>query len=344
MITALDRLLAASRGEPPDRIPVFCNMIDQGALELGLPIHEYYSKGEYVAEGQLRMRAKYDYDNLWSLFYVGKEAEILGCKRIVFASGGPPNVGDMIIKTHKDIETLQIPEDLTGHPAMQEPMKCLEILRAEAAGKYPICAYITASMTLPVLLMGMEKWLDLLLNGPIALRDELLEKCSLFCAREIAAYRAAGANVIVYSNPFGSTDIIPYRMVDEVSSKWMSKDLAEGGMDGVVYYCGGARLEKTIDLAISRHGFQTLYLGPSDDIAVCKRNAAGRALTVGVINDIQLIDWSEDEIQVDVQRILKAGMAGGKFMFGTILMPFGIPEKNIRAMLAAAFRYGRYAP
>jgi len=61
-----------------------------------------------------------------------------------------------------------------------------------------------------------------------------------------------------------------------------------------------------------------------------------------VINDIQLIDWSEEEVEADVLRILRAGMQGGQFMFGTILMPFGIPEKNIHAMIAAAFKHGRY--
>lgn len=281
MITALQRLIEASRGIPPDRIPVFCNMLDQGARELGLSIREYYTKGEYVAEGQLRMREKYGYDNLWSLFYVGKEAELLGCRHIIYSAGGPPNVGDMVIKELKDIEKLEIPADLAGQPAMAEPAKCLQILNREAGGKFPICAYITSAMTMPVILMGMEKWLDLLLNGPFSLRDELIAKCELFCQREIAAYRALGANVIVYSNPFASTDILPYRMIEELTCPSMANDLNSGGMGGVVFYCGGARLEKTIDLAITRQGFQTLYLGPRDDVAACKRNAAGRALTVG---------------------------------------------------------------
>ena len=92
MTTGMDRLGAAINGTPIDRIPVFSIMLDQGAKELGMPVEKYYSRGEYVAEGQLRMRAKYGYDNLWSLFYVGKEAELLGCKKMIFAEDGPPNV------------------------------------------------------------------------------------------------------------------------------------------------------------------------------------------------------------------------------------------------------------
>ena len=56
MISGMDRLVAAIRGETSDRIPVFCNLIDQGAREMGLAPREYYANGEHVAEAQLRMQ------------------------------------------------------------------------------------------------------------------------------------------------------------------------------------------------------------------------------------------------------------------------------------------------
>ena len=141
----MDRLKAAINGEKSDRIPVFCNLLDQGAKELGIAtLKEYYSNGEYVAEGQLKMREKYGYDNVWSLFYVGKEAELLGCQKIIYASDGPPNVEHYVIKSYDDISKLEVPDDITAHPAFAEELKCLQILKREAKGKYPICAYITA--------------------------------------------------------------------------------------------------------------------------------------------------------------------------------------------------------
>ena len=174
MITGFDRLMAAANGEKSDRIPVFCNLLDQGAKELGLSLKEYYSKGEYVAEGQLKMREKYGYDNLWSLFYVGKEAELLGCKNIIYANDGPPTIGHMVFRKPEDIHNMVIPDDISNHPEFQETLKCLQILKKESGDKYPICAYITASMAMPAMLMGMEKWMDMLLSGPFDLRDKLL--------------------------------------------------------------------------------------------------------------------------------------------------------------------------
>jgi uroporphyrinogen decarboxylase len=342
MITGTQRLLAAINGQTSDRIPVFCNLLDQGAKELGVSIKDYYSNGQYVAEAQLKMREKYGYDNVWSLFYVGKEAELLGAKEIIFSKEGPPNVADFIIKTYDDIHRLEVPSDVSKHPAFEEGIKCLHILKKEVGNKYPICAYITSTMTLPALLMGMEKWLELLFLGPSELRNELLAKCHDFFVKEMAVYRQAGADVLVYSNPFGSTDIVPMNFFMQYSLPWIKKDIEAVGVEGIVYYCGMARMNQVIDAVFAQTGIGVYYLSPMDDVRAGKNIIAGRALTCGVINDIRLIDWSQDQVRDEVKNIIDGGKPGGRFLFGTGVMPFGIPEDNIRAMLETAYEFGRY--
>lgn len=342
MITAMERLVAAIDGERSDRIPVFCNLIDQGAREMGISLREYYADGELVAEGQLRMREKYGYDNVWDLFYVGREAELLGCDKILFAEDGPPNVADFVIKNYDDIERLEIPDDLLSHPRFEQSVRCMRVLRREVGGKNPICVYLSSSMTLPTMLMGMEAWLQLLLTGPVEVRDELLRKCSLLFQKQIAAYRELGADVLLYSQPFGSPDILPMRLIREITLPWMAEDLEPGGMAGVVYYCGSSQFNPVIEDVIQRFGIGTYYLSPWDDVAEGKRIIAGRGLTCGVINDIKLLDWSEAEVRAEVERIIDAGMPGGRFLFGTLVMPYHIPERNIRALLEAAYEYGSW--
>lgn len=343
MMTGMERLLAAINGTPADRIPVFCNLLDQGAAELGLSLEEYYASGECVAEAQLRMRARFGYDNVWSLFYVGKEAELMGCNTIIYAADGPPNVGEMVVRTYDDIDKLTVPDDITAHPAFAEEMKCLRILRDEVGGKYPICAYVTASMTMPALLMGMEKWMHLLMMGPPEVRDRLLVKCADLCRKRLAAYHELGVDIVVYSNPFGSTDFIPLKFFHELSVPWMERDLASASSAGIVYYCGSARFGAIIDTILDKLALPAFYLSPHDDIAACKKVIADRALTCGIINDIMLRTWTRDEIRAEVKRIIDAGMPGGHFLFGTLVMPCSIPEESICTMLDAAFEYGRIA-
>lgn len=340
-MTPLEILVAAINGQPAPRIPIFCNLLDQGAWETGKSQAAYYADGERVAEGQLRMRAYYGYDNVWSLFYVGREAELLGCREILFAEDGVPNVADFVIKSYDDIEKLEIPDDITAHPAWREIGRCLRILKNEVGNAHPICAYLTASTTLPALLMGMEKWMELLLTGPADLRDELLRKCSDFFQKQVAAYRAAGANVLVYSTPFGSTSFVGMKRFREFSIPWMKRDLEPGGVEGIVYYCGMAPFNNVIQTVMDELGINIHYVSPLADLAEAKSVIGNKGLTCGVIDDIKMINWTPKETQAEVKRIIDIGKPGGHFLFGTGVMPQALPEVNIRAMIQAAFEFGR---
>lgn len=342
-MTPLEILSAAVAGTAAPRIPVFCNLLDQGARELGLRQADYYADGERVAEGQLRLRARYGYDNVWSLFYVGKEAELFGSREILFDDEGSPNVADFVIKDWDDIAKLEVLEDITAHPAWRETGRCLEVLRREVGATHPICAYLTASTTLPALLMGMEQWMKLLLTGPADLREHLLEKCSAFFQKEVAAYRAAGANVLVYSTPFGSTSMVGMPRFKAFSMPWMQRDLAPGGVGGIVYYCGMAPFNNVIEQVRETLGIGVYYISPLADLAEAKAIIGTRGLTCGVIDDIRMIHWTPEETRAEVRRMCQIGMVGGHFLFGTGVMPMAVPEANIRAMLEAAFTYGSYS-
>lgn len=340
-MTPLEILNAAINGLPAPRIPIFCNLLDQGARELCMNQKDYYAKGEYVAEGQLRMQARYGYDNVWSLFYVGKEAELLGCKEILYAENGAPNVKDFVIKSYDDIEKLEIPDDITAVPAWQEVNQCLSILSAEVGKTHPVCAYVTASTTLPAILMGMDQWMELMMMGPVDVRDLLISKCCDFFQKQVAAYRAAGANVIIYATPFGSTYFVGMKRVLEFTLPWMQRDLALGGVADVVYYCGMAPFNNVIELVNAHLGINMHYISPMADLAEAKAIIGTNGLTCGVIDDIRMIHWTPEQTRAEVKRIMDIGKPGGHFLFGTGVMPQAIPEANIIAMLDAAFEYGK---
>lgn len=352
-MTPLDILVAAINGTPAPRIPVFCNFFELGPRTLGMSARDFYANGEHVAAAQLELQRRYGHDNVWSLFYVGKEAELLGCRDILYAEDGPPNVADFVIKSYDDIARLEVPDDLTAHPAWAETAKCLKILREEVGATHPVCAYLTASTTLPSILMGMDKWMELLLTGPAELRDLLLAKCSEFFQKEAAAYRAAGANVLVYTSPFGTIDFVGRKRFDTLSMPWMKRDLAPGGIGGIVYYCGMAPFNDVIPDVIDELGIAIHYVSPLADLAEAKRIIETRCppdsayLTCGVIDDIKMIHYTPEETRAEVKRMIDIGTQGGKqgphFLFGTGVMPMAIPEANIRAMLEVAFDYGRLA-
>lgn len=343
MTAGMELFGALMNGQIPERVPIVCNLIDQGAKELGMSLHEYYSRGELVAEGQLRLREKYGYDTLLGMFYSALETEMLGSRNVIYADDGPPNVGHLVIRTPEDINKLHLPDDLHSHPRFREVAECIGILKRESAGRWPVLGVVTASFSLPAMLMGIGQWFDLFLNGDPQLRDQLLELCSRFCSRHISALREAGADLIVYANPVASSTFITPAKSRELALPWVNRDLEQSGPAGVVFFNGGGRINPILSDLQSNTGIGAYYLNPFDDIIEARSILGPQALIIGTINDIRLIDWSPEEIDLEVERIMRAGKQGGGFIFATLMMPFKIPEQNIRALVNAAFRHGIYA-
>ena len=343
MSSGMELFGALLSGQIPERVPIICNLVDQGARELGVSLRDYYASGELVSEGQLRLREKYGYDTLLGMFYAALEAEILGCDNIIYAEDGPPNVGQLVIRNASDIPRLQIPDDPREHPRFRELLRCIGLLKKGADGRYPVLAPVTASFSLPAMLMGIGAWIELFLTGDSANRELLLEKCSRFCALQIAALREAGADLIVYVNPVASATFITLSQFRRMALPWVARDLGASGPAGIVYFNGGGRINPMLADLQQSTGIGAYYLNPFDDIAEAKQILAGRGLVAGAINDIRLIDWSPAEIDQEVAQIMATGKAGGGFLFGTLLMPYAIPEENIKTMMAAAMRHGRYA-
>jgi uroporphyrinogen decarboxylase len=342
MMSGMDRFAALMTGQTPDRVPIACNLVDQGAKEIGVSLKEYYSRGDLVAEGQLRMREKYGYDTLMGMFYSALEAEVFGCRNIIYAEDGPPNVGHLVIASDDDIAKLRLPDDLNDNPRFREMTACIGILKREAAGRWPVLGVVTASFTLPAMLMGIGPWMNLFLSGKPQLRDRLLEICSQFCSRQIIALREAGADLIVYVNPVASATFITTPLFRELALPWIIKDLDKPGPQGVIFFNGGGKINPILADLKQHTGLGAFYLNPFDDIAEARRALGPQALVAGAINDIKLIDWSPREIDQEVSRLMRAGKQAGGFIFGTLLMPLGIPEPNIRALVDAAVRHGSY--
>lgn len=342
MTTGMDRFAALLTGKTPDRVPIVCNLLDQGAKEMGVSLKEYYSRGDLVAEGQLRMREKYGYDTLLGMFYSALEAEALGCRNIIYADDGPPNVGHLVIGSTGDIKKLRLPENLGDNPRFREMTACIGLLKRESAGRWPVLGVVTASFSLPAMLMGIGPYMDLFLNGDTKLLDHLLTLCSQFCSRQIIALREAGADLIVYVNPVASATFITTSKFRELALPWVIRDLEHPGPAGVIFFNGEGKINPIL-ADLKRHtGLGAFYLNPFDDIAEARSTLGPDALIAGAINDIRLIDWSPPEIDREVERLMQIGKHAGGFIFGTLLMPFSIPESNIRAMMSAAVRYGNY--
>ncbi|MCF6246347.1 MAG: hypothetical protein L3J69_03190 [Desulfobacula sp.] len=338
----LELLEPMFQGKLPERVPVILNLFEQGANELNLSIEEYYSDVDHIVEGQVRMAEKFGHDNLWATFYAAIDAETLGSKKTIFSDDGPPNVGQLIIRQYADVDELTIPGNINDSPFFSKQTELVKKLKKKAAGRLPVCAYVVASFSLPVLLMGIDRWLTLLLTGSSVIREALLAKCSEFVIKKIMALREAGADMIAYANPIASATFIKAHQFDKLAAKWISSDFKGAGSRNLVYFGGGGKIEPFLERIIDSSDAGAYYLNPFDDIVSAKVKVGPRGLVTGAINDIKLMSWSSGQIRAEVKQIMDKGKPNGGFLFGTQMMPYKISDKNIHIMVKAAHEYGRY--
>ena len=329
-------------GTVPSRVPLSINLLDQGAVELQMTTEQYYSRAEHVVQGQTALQKKFKGDVLWGTHYIARQAEMLGSKRTVYPACGAPNVGRLVIQSYRDIESLRIPDDLEDHPAMAVQLDTIKRLVEYAGGEIPVFAFQTGTFTLPIILMGIDAWFELLLTGPADLVEELLTKCSELSVKTFNAYKNAGAAMMVYANPGMSTDFFPIELLKEKALRLLVTDVEQMGTAQLVYFCGGNRIGPVLPMILESTDIGAFYLHPEDDVAEAKKTVAGRALIAGAVNDILLARWTPAQIHQEVKRIMEQGAPGGGFIFGTLMMPCSIPAQNIHTLVEAAHRYGAY--
>ncbi|MDC7234037.1 MAG: uroporphyrinogen decarboxylase family protein [Spirochaetales bacterium] len=343
MSSARQRFGDLMSGQLPDRVPVVCNLLEQGAKEMGMSIKDYYSKGENVAYGQIRLIEKYGHDVAWAFHYTASDAEMLGSKKSIFPDDGPPNVGHLIIKSIEDIHKLKIDSRIFNTKSHQELLKTIDILKTELGKEYPILSAVVGSYSMPAILMGIEKWMELLFTPQAGEAVNLLyEKCSQFVNLRCQALLEAGVDMIIYNNPLASAAFITADEFKKKALPWIHKDVQTTGTAGMVYFNGGGEINPMLPALVEHSGFGAFYINPMDDIREAKQIVNGKGLVAAPINDIKLLRFNEEEVKNEVERIISEGKEGGGFIFGTLVMPYGIPEHTIRSMINVAKQAGQY--
>jgi methanogenic corrinoid protein MtbC1 len=162
-MTAMERVLAALSHREADRVPFFLMFTMHGARELGLGIREYFSRPEYVAEGQLRLRARFGHDCLYGFSYASAEIEAWGGETL-FSEEGPPNAAGPCLRDIEAIPRLTYPR-VADSPSLGRVLATQRLLRERSRGEVPIIGTVMSPFSLPVMQLGFERYLEVRSSG-----------------------------------------------------------------------------------------------------------------------------------------------------------------------------------
>lgn len=339
LMSSLERVLTTLDHREPDRVPLFLPVTMHGAVELGLSLEDYYANGDNVAEGQLRLRAKYGDDFVYTFFYAAVEQEAFGGQARYF-DDGPPNAGEPVIKGDTDIWRLQAPV-VADSPSLTKVLRATELLHDALGGDAVIVGVVISPFSLPVMQMGFDRYLDLLFGQP-ELFQRLMQVNEEFCVAWANAQLAAGATAIAYFDPVSSPTIVPKSVFLETGLKVAQRTIGRIAGPIAALFASGRSLPLVNEVA----GAGAAIVGVSSDesLSDAKDACRGRLTVLGNLNGIEMRRWSAADAEAAVKNAISHAAPGGGFILADTHgeIPYQVPEEVLHAIADAARKWGQY--
>lgn len=338
-VSRMQRVVGALQHRELDRVPVALAVGLHGAREIGVTLPELFNDPAKVIEADMRMFAKYGSDVIAGTWFAPMEYEAWGGE-ILWFDDGPPNSGAPVIRNIETIPGLQPPR-VGDLPRGRWMLEALTEMRRRVGPDVPILGGVVSPHSLPVMLMGFEAYLNVILE-----RRDLYERLTAVVEEWTVAWGnaqlAAGATALAYFDPLASSTILTPNQYRETGYKVARRTIPRLQGPTITFLASGRSLP-VID-TIAQTG--TLAIGPSvmDDLDEVVAATKGRLTIVGNLNGIEMRHWTQQQAEAKVRDLIQtAGPGGGLIVcdnHGEI--PIQVPEDTILAISEAVRTWGRF--
>jgi len=311
-MTSMERVGAVLSGGVPDRRPFTLTLSLYGARLSGADTLDYYSKPAVFVAGQRAVVDLCEPDILFGPFALCLEAAGYGATLERFPDS-PPSLKKPAVKSPRDT---QIPRPQTDtDPDLRYLVESVRALVADQGGKCPVAAVITAPSDLPILLLGMDGWLEILLFDPVL--ADFWSKLALDHFEALAAaYFLAGASFLVspvmmtspaFMNPaLAEQTIIP--LIRTAFSRLKGP---------IVFHHGGNRLSPYIGMVRDLPNVAGFALDERDSFAEARAVVGPDVLLLGNLSGPHFSRRTVESITEKTRAILIERKDDRKFIFAT---------------------------
>ena len=338
-MSSMERVLTALSHKEPDRVPLFLLLTMHGAKEMGMTIKDYFSDGRNVAEGQIKLQKKYNNDCYYTFFYAPIEVEAFGGK-VIYGEDGPPNSAEPIIHDKEAITRLKPPK-VADSKVLQKVLDATVRLKRHAGSDIPIIGVVMSPFSLPVMQLGFERYLELLLYRK-DLFDSLMRVNEAFCVDWANAQLEAGATAICYFDPVSSPTIITREQYKDTGFPVACRTIGRIKGPTATHFASGNCLG-IADL-VPQTGTAVVGVSSKEDLSQLKQAYKNKLTLLGNLNAIEMRRWTEAETHSHVRAAIQAAGSGGGFILaenhGEI--PLQVPDEVLKTISEAVLEYGRY--
>jgi uroporphyrinogen decarboxylase len=339
-MTPVERILAAAGHQPLDRAPVLPVLLQQGARMLGIPLKTYFGDPSRLVEGQSRLLDRFGHDAVFAIPHVVQDTLPWGAS-FDLHEDGPPSVNRMVISRYEEIAQLRAP-DPCAHPYLVQTLKTATELARRYKGDRLIVGAVIGPFSLPSMLMGMGKILDLIFHQETLRRTyfaPLMDQMMTYTRRWAQAQLDAGCDIVVMAEGMASASLLTEKTFLEFALPVLRESIA--GIKGLV------GLELVGDaLPFMTHlrdlPCAALLVGSSDRLRDVRAILGSQKLLIGNINNLKLLHWDPERVEFEARRAIREAGLGFALCNQGPEIPWNVPDANIEALVRAAHRSRMY--
>lgn len=338
-MTSRERVLAAARHEQPDRVPVVPMIREFALRQYGLTFAECYRNPDAYVDAQLRCLRDTGIDAVWDLFGIAALEEAAGSV-LATPEDDPPTITEPILQERRLDLARRIDPRRDGR--MPQLIDIVRKLRKAVGPDIAVFGWVSAPFRSACMLRGLENIFMDMYDDPDFV-SYVVEYCVGPSVEFALALAEAGADVIEIGNASASSAMISraaYERFVHPTNRAIIEQLKRAGVTTMMHICGD--LNDRADLVFTE-GMDIMSFEKLDVPRFKERYGATTCFLGYVGSSSTLLRGTPDEVERESARcIADAGPDGGFILSADCVVPRDTPLENVRAMVRAAERYGRY--
>ena len=328
-----ERVMAAIQGKLSDQRAVALTLSLYGAKLINCPLEEYYSSAKAYAQGQQAVRELFKPDIMLAPFSFPLLGGPFGSE-ILFFENHPPNLIRPAIDDPNDIEQLEMP-DIDSEPMLCYIRESLREMVSDAKGEYPVAPSALTPIDLPIMILGIETWLETVLFNH-TLTQKILEFTSDFFLRWTNALFDDGAACIILPAPFANLRIVTRKFLTETAISNLNESFAQCKGPLIMHHGGVSYIDtlKYINCLPNTIGY---CVGKEDDLAESREIIGSDSLLLGNIDGPSLHKRKPEDIYNQTSKIINSRIEDKHFILSSSAADIDLetPPENIHAIIQA---------
>jgi len=325
-----ERMEAVLSGNIPDRPPVSMGLSLYGAGLTHCPLLKYYSDPGAYASGQDQVRRIFQPDILFAPFAMPLYAQAFG-GTLRFYENQPPNMKMPALLLPKDFHSLPLPDPDTN-PSLVYIRRAIRAMRSRHGGEVAIAGVGMDPVSLPIMLMGLDNWLETFLFEK-QLAQDILGWIEPFFREWVNILFEEGASFVALPMAFTTPAIVPRQLVAERCLPLL-KQAFEGIKGPLVLHSTGAPFARFLDLFAQLPNVRGGELNCRDSFKDAREIVGRDLVLMGNLEGPNCNRWTVEETRKKCRTILQDRKDDPFFILGTSGpdIPMETPPEIIHAI------------